>query len=160
MSVDVALDNIRIKELPTINLGGGVDLDLDNIRIKELPTIDIDLDADLGLDNIRLTELAPINVGITSLPLIRLDTIRLETDSKVDLGLDNVKVDLGLDNIRIRELPQLDFQFGLRPMRFHFPLSYKFCLTLFGCRIVQFETCGEGMIVAEDYVAHKTETCD
>ncbi|WP_020405576.1 hypothetical protein [Hahella ganghwensis] len=146
MSVDVALDNIRIKELPTINLGGGVDLDLDNIRIKELPSIDIDLDADLGLDNIRLTELAPINVGITSLPLVRLET--------------NSKVDLGLDNIRIRELPQLDFQFGLRPMRFHFPLSYRFCLTLFGCRIVQFETCGEGMIVAEDYHPHKTETCD
>ncbi len=153
MSVDVALDNIRIKELPTINLGGGVDLDLDNIRIKELPTIDIDVDADLdlGLDNIRLTELAPIKVGITDLPLIRLDTIRLETNSKVDLGL---------DNIRIRELPQLDFQFGLRPMRLHFPLSYKFCLTLFGCKVFHFETCGEGMFVSEDYVPHKTESCD
>lgn len=166
MSVDVALDNIRIKEFPTINLGGGVDFDLDEIRIKELAPI-----------NIGITELPAINIGVTELPDINLNahlavdklpTVKLDTDStlKTDSNLktdstvktDN-KVDLALD-VRIRELPQLDVQLGLRPMRFHFPLNYRFCLTLFGIKVFEFETCGEGMIVAEDYHTKQAERCE
>ena len=159
MSVDVALDNIRIKELPTINLGGGVDLDLDNIRIRELAPI-----------NFGITNLPPIRLGVTELPVInlsaglsveRLPTVKLETQNSLQtdnrLVTDN-KVDLALD-VRIRELPQIDFQIGVRPMRFHFPLSYRFCLTLFGFDVLKFETCGESMIVAEDYVANESEGC-
>ena len=150
MSVDVPLDNIRIKEFPTINLAGGVDFDLDEIRIKEL---------------------APINIGITQLPDINLnakiDPLKLDTNSKLQtdssvktdskLTTDN-KVDLDLD-VRITELPQIDLQIGLRPVRIHFPLSYQFCLTLFGIKVFEFKTCGEGMIIAEDYKAKSTEGC-
>lgn len=164
MSVDVPLNNIRIKEFPTINLSGGVDFDLDEIRIKEL---------------------APIKIGITELPIVnlnaKLDTNnKLVSDSKVNtdsklvsdsnvntnsklqtdstLKTDN-KVDLDLD-LAITELPQIDLQFGLRPMRFHFPINYQFCLKLFGCKVFEFKTCGEGMFIAEDYKAKSTEKCD
>ncbi len=165
MSVDVPLNNIRIKELPTINLGGGVDFDLDEIRIKELAPI-----------NIGITEFPQINIGVTELPILNLNanlavsqlpTIKVETDSTLTttstvttdstLKTDN-KVDLELD-VRIRELPQIDLQLGFRPMRFHFPLSYSFCFKLFGYKLFEFKTCGEAMIVAEDYQAKATEAC-
>lgn len=144
MSAEVDLTDIRILELPTIDLSGGVDLGLD-------------------LDNIRIRELAPISIGITSLPAIDITTTsNLTTDnnltSKSTLNTDN-KVDLALD-VRVRELPQLDFQLGLRPVRLHFPLNYRCCLTLFGIKIFEFQTCGEGMVIAEDYKARKSEGCE
>ncbi|MFT7373144.1 MAG: hypothetical protein ACI9T9_001838 [Oleiphilaceae bacterium] len=161
MSVDVPLNDIRIKEFPTINLAGGVDFDLDNIRIKELATI--------TLSPLTLT---PISVGITELPDIninaKLDPVKLETNSKLEtdstVKTDSVlntdsKVDLNLD-VRISELPQIDLQLGLRPMRFHLPLSYKFCLKVFGIKVFEFKTCGEGMLIAEEYKAKSTEKCE
>lgn len=163
MSAEVDLTDIRVVELPTIDLSGGVDLglDLDNIRIIELPTIDLSGGLDIGLDNIRIRELAPINIGITDLPPINLNA-NLTTDNNLTsnstVKTDN-KVDLALD-VRVRELPQLDVQLGLRPMRFHFPLNYRFCLTLFGIKIFEFQTCGESMVIAEDYKARKAESCE
>ncbi|BES70406.1 hypothetical protein RE428_14240 [Marinobacter nanhaiticus D15-8W] len=157
-----------------------VDVALDNIRIRQF-------DADFGLDDLRIRELAPINVGITSLPAIsvgltqlpdinlnagltvhELPTIRLDTES--DLRTDSTvktdsevrtesKIDLALD-LRVRELPRIDLQLGFRPMRFHFPMNYRFCLTLFGCKVFEFTSCGEAMVVAEDYVPRQTEGCD
>ncbi len=156
MSVDVPLDNIKIKEIDTIDFGTGVNLDLANIGITKLEPINIALTQlpEIILNAcVKVTELPTINVISDSKVDLGLDNI------KVDLGLDNVKVDLGLDNIRIRELPQLDFQFGLRPMRFHFPLNYKVCLSLFGCKVFQFESCGESMFIAEDYKPRKSEEC-
>lgn len=156
MSVDVDLTDIRIKELPTIDLSGGVDLDLDNIRIRELAPI-----------NIGITNLPPVNLNanlaVDSLPTIDVNTnSNLTTDNNLTsnstVKTDN-KVDLALD-VRIRELPQLDVQLGLRPMRFHFPLNYRFCLTLFGIKVFEFQTCGEAMAIAEDYKPHKTEDCE
>ncbi|GAA3957396.1 hypothetical protein [Allohahella marinimesophila] len=115
MSVDVPLDNIRIKEIDTITLGGGVNFGIPplSIAITNLPAI-----------SVGVTELPDLNfnLSVDELPLIRLETnsaissdSRLNTDSKVKT--DN-KVDLALD-VRIRELPQIDLQFGFRPMRFH-----------------------------------------
>lgn len=65
-------------------LGGSLDFDLDNIHIKELPTIKMestirgdaknpvvmnsDSTVDLGLDNIRITELPQINLQLSSKP--------------------------------------------------------------------------------------------
>lgn len=171
MSVDVALDNIRIKELPTLQFGGGVDLDLNDIRINALPPI-----------NVGITQIAPINFGVTNLPdfnlnanvaVDKLPPIHVITDSKLattstlksdstlqtdsTLKTDN-KVDLALE-VKIKELPRIDLQFGLRPMRFHFPLNYRFCLKLLGIKVFEFETCGEGMVIAEDYKARVAEEC-
>lgn len=144
MSAEVDLTDIRILELPTIELSGGVDLGLD-------------------LDDIRIRELAPINIGITNLPALDVTTTSsLTTDNNLTssstVNTDN-KVDLALD-VRVQELPQLDVQLGLRPVRLHFPLNYRFCLTLFGIKVFEFQTCGEGMVIAEDYKARKSEGCE
>lgn len=158
MSAEVDLTDIRVLELPTIDLSGGVDLglDLDNIRIRELAPI-----------SFGLTNLPPVNLNaslaIDSLPTLDITTSStLSTDNNLTsnstLNTDN-KVDLALD-VRVRELPQLDVQFGLRPMRFHFPVNYRCCLTLFGIRIFEFRTCGESMVIAEDYTATKSESCE
>lgn len=161
MSVDVPLDNIRIKEFPTINLAGGVDFDLDEIRIKELAPIKLEP------INIGITQIPDLNLNANIAPLTLNSDSKLETDSSVKtdskvqtdstLKTDN-KVDLDLD-VSIKELPQIDLQLGLRPVRFHFPLNYKCCLTLFGIKVFEFNTCGEGMIIAEDYKAKSTERC-
>lgn len=171
MSVDVALDNIRIKEFPTLQFGGGIDFDLDEIRIRELAPI-----------NLGINQIAPINVAVNNLPdfnlnahvaVDKLPPVHVLTDSKLTtsstlksdstlqtdstLKTDN-KVDLALD-VKIKELPRIDLQFGLRPMRFHFPLNYRFCLKLLGIKVFEFETCGEGMVIAEDYKARVAEEC-
>ncbi|WP_166263958.1 hypothetical protein [Marinobacter caseinilyticus] len=166
MSVDVPLDNIRIKQFPNTGAGqgiefaGGIDFDLDEIRIRELAPISIGV-TELPAINIGVTNLPDVNV-IVSLSVDNLPTIALDSDSRLNtdstVKTDN-KVDLDLD-VRIRELPQLDVQLGLRPMRFHFPLNYRFRLTLFGIKVFEFETCGEGMIVAEDYQAKSAEQCE
>lgn len=158
MSAEVDLTDIRVLELPTIDLSGGVDLglDLDNIRIRELAPI-----------SIGITDLPPFNVNanlaVDNLPTIDISTnSNLTTDNNLTsnstVKTDN-KVDLALD-VRVRELPQLDVQFGLRPMRFHFPVNYRFCLTLFGIKVFEFQTCGESMVIAEDYKPRKSESCE
>lgn len=87
-SVDVGLDNINLGGsvdvgLDNINLGGGVDLDLglDDIRLKELPTVKVeaaikelplvrsDSKVDLGLDNIRIREFPALKLELALKPL-------------------------------------------------------------------------------------------
>lgn len=152
MSVDVPLDNIKINNF---QLAGAAGVNL-TVALPDPIALDLGLDADLGLDEIRIRELPPISVGISELPQIRvgiteLPTIR--TDSTVStastLSSDS-QVDLGLDDIRITELPRIDVQLGLRPMRFHLPLHFRFCLKLFGHTVLEIDTCGEAMAVAED----------
>jgi len=152
-------------------------VDLDNIRIKQL---DI---TKLPQINLGVTELPKINIGLTELPDInfnaKIDPLEINTDSKLSsvsfvktdstlksesklstdskLLTDN-KIDLALD-VRVKELPQIDLQLGLRPMRFHFPLNYRLGFSLFGFKIFEFKTCGEGMVIAEDYHAKVSESC-
>ncbi len=103
-------------------VSGGLDLDLDNIHIKELPTI------------------------------------TLKTESTLN---SQSKVDMGLDNIRIRELPRIELhtQIAAKPTRVHLPLNYKVSIGTLGLELLTVNLCGEGMIVIEDYVKHKTEEC-
>ena len=46
----------------TMALSGSLDMDLDEIRIKELAKITTDSTVDMGLDNIRIKELPKINM--------------------------------------------------------------------------------------------------
>lgn len=81
MSADVDIpQNYSI----TSSIGGSLDLDLDEIRIKEIPTIRMestlkgdsknpvimhsDSKVDLGLDNIQITKLPQINLQLSAKP--------------------------------------------------------------------------------------------
>jgi hypothetical protein len=181
MAIDVPLDKIRIKEIAPINIAGGAKFDDDGKALEEpfpikagitagitaLPEIKLSAKLDpvmIGitkLPDIKLcAKLDPIKIGITELPKIdlnaKIEPLKLTTDSVLN---SDSQVDLNLD-VRISELPQIDLQLGLRPMRFHLPLSYEFCLKIFGIKVFEFKTCGEGMFIVEDYKAKSTEKCD
>jgi hypothetical protein len=100
----------------TSSVSGGLDLGLDDIRIKEIPTVE------------------------------------LKTFSRLRMGL---------DDIRIKELPKIDLgvTIAMKPTRIHLPLHLRFCLSSMGMELLAFSICGEGMVVIEDYVPHRTELC-
>ena len=152
MSVDV---DIPQPFNATLGLSGAVDLDLDDIHVSvdRLPTVNTD-------SQVNLTSSSSVNGDIDADVDLKSDSkVDLDTDSKVELESDS-KVDLGLDNIRIRELPEIKFEFGLRPVRIHFPLNFKWRLSILGCEVFNFETCGESMVVAENLKKHKSEHCE
>lgn len=149
------------------------DIRIKEFRVQDLPDIVLDLDLDLagevdvGLDSIQLgvTALPPVAIGVTELPDLNLSVavealpvLRVESDS--DLRTDSeVRTNNVLD-LRISELPQIDLQLSLRPIRIHFPLNFRFCLTILGCRVLDLHSCGEAMVVTEDYLPLRTEQCE
>lgn len=60
------LEEIRIKELPVINVNAG----LDNIRIKEVPKIEVDTNSTLNSDS-RVALSSDNNIRIKEIPEIR-----------------------------------------------------------------------------------------
>ena len=142
--VDVNIDELA----NALTTGIRVDAGLGNVGLRVTGDVDVGLDnvrVDAGLDNLRIKELAPIGatVSVKDLPVI-------QTDSRVDLGL---------DDIRLRELPPVKLELSVSPLRMHLPLSYSFCLEIFGIRLFRFSLCGEGMAIAEDYEARPAERC-
>lgn len=138
-ALDIGIDELAsaLKEGVTVKAGlDNIKLGLDDIHVKELKT---SLEA-------KITQLVPVDLraAVTQLPEIK-------TDSKVDLGL---------DNIRIAEFPPVQLELALRPVRVHLPLNYSFSLELFGIKLFRFSVCGEGMVVTEDYKPHATERCE
>lgn len=119
--------------------------------VTSIATVGGSLDA--GLDDIRIKEIAPVSLTSTS-TLNSTSTVnsvsKLTSDSKVDLGL---------DNIQIKELPRIDLQVAMKPTRVHFPVNLHFGLSSLGFPLLTFSVCGESMVVIEDYVPHKTEIC-
>ena len=93
-------------------------------------------------------------VGI-GLDILHIPKIQIGADLKSDS-----KVDLGLNDIRIKELPRIELEFGVRPTRVHFPTHYNLCLSLFGMEVVGLALCGESMVITEPYVSHQTERCE
>jgi len=178
--IDLDLDEIRIKELPSINFNGqfavtqlpGIALDIKSLPAITVNTdnkVDLNSDSKVTLDKVELE--TDSKVGLTSDSKVALDKIELETHSKVSLDssskvdLDSnsavnltsdSKVDIGLDNIQIKSLPKIDFQFGFKPMRWSFPLNYRFTLSILGFEIFNFKACGENMVVIEDLEPAKT----
>jgi hypothetical protein len=99
---------------------------------------------DLGLDDVAISSTVGggLNVGLDS---------TLHSESKVDLGL---------DDIRIKELPVINLLFQVKPVRLHFPFDLNLSLRLLGIEFLSVQLCGENMVVAEDYVPHATERCE
>jgi len=133
-SIELGIDEAATSIANALTTGVTVKAGLDNIAIKELKS---SLEA-------KITQLVPIDLKITDLP-------KIVTDSTLDLGL---------DNIRIAELPPVQLELAVRPVRVHLPLNYTFCLELFGVRLFKFSICGEGMVISEDYKPHATERCE
>ena len=133
--------NVNTSDLGLLNpftlngsIGASANVNAD-VGIKSpLPKITLGVDPiTLGLDPVHVVvDPLSVGIGITELPPIR---------------------------IAITELPLLDFRFGLRPMRFHFPVNLKLAICLLGKEVLSIGTCGESMVVVEDYVAHHTERC-
>jgi hypothetical protein len=119
----------------------GVDVGADDIHVKELPTIQFGTMA----VNTAITAIPKIDtsVAVTAMP-------KIVTESKLALGL---------ENIRIKELPKIELEVGVKPTRVHFPSHYKLCGSLFGAEVFSLSLCGESMVVTEPYIPHGAERC-
>ena len=104
---------------------------------------------DFDLDEIRIKEL----------PVIKMEST-LKGDSKNPVVMNsNSTVDLGLDNIQITKLPQINLQLSAKPTRVHFPVNYKLSFGSLGMELLSLNVCGESMVIIEDYIPHRNETC-
>jgi hypothetical protein len=59
----------------------------------------------------------------------------------------------------VSELPEIKLRFGMDPTRIHFPTNMKFSLCVLGTELLSLSTCGESMIIIEDYHPHERERC-
>jgi hypothetical protein len=159
---DVNLNNIHAG----VTLGGSLDLGLDDLRLKELPELRAALTA---LPEIRATLAASITslptivtssgLQVTALPEIRTDSALRVAISEIPTIRTESEVDLGLDDIRIRELPPIQLDLAFRPFRIHLPLNFHFCIEVLGVTLFKFALCGESMVIGEEYTPHETEKC-
>jgi hypothetical protein len=105
----------------------------------------------VGLDDIE--------VKVNALPLIQLDTIKLEA-AVTQLPPIVTHSDVALDlKVAVTQLPKIELEFGFKPMRIHFPTHYKFCFSILGKEVFKFALCGESMVACEPYLPHQTEKC-
>ena len=122
--------SVNIPDHYTFDLGGTVD-----VGVTELPQI-----------NIGITQLPQIDIGITELPTINTSSSLAITQ------LPEIK-------FAVTELPPIHLIVGIRPTRIHLPTTMKFAVCAFGIEVLSFSTCGESMIVIEDYHPHAREQC-
>ncbi len=96
------------------------------------------------------------SIAVTELPVIVSNsTFRgdLKSESAIAITqLPEIKID-------IVHIPQIDIQMGIRPTRVHLPTSMKFSVCILGWEILSFSTCGESMVIIEDYHPHARERC-
>lgn len=103
---------VKIPSAYTITLAGsaGLDLDLDNVRIKEIPTIRLEaavkelpkIEMDLGLDNVRIRELPRIDADIG----IKPTRVHMPMHTQVCLaflGINLLKLSVCGENMMITE---------------------------------------------------------
>jgi len=98
------------------------------------------------------------DIAITQLPQIDLNATMTSTstlNSDSTLGISQIpEIKLG-----ITELPVMRIELGMKPTRIHFPVNMKFSICAMGKELISFSTCGESMVVIEDYHAHELEEC-
>ena len=102
--------DIKIPNAYTITLAGSADFDLDNVHIKELPTIRLEasvkelpkIEMDLGLHNIRIRELPKIDADIG----IKPTRVHMPVHTQVCVavfGINLLKLSLCGENMLITE---------------------------------------------------------
>jgi hypothetical protein len=82
----------HIPDKYTITLAGGADMDLDNIHIKEIPTVTLTLQ---GLDNIHIKELPKLDASLAITQLPKIDASLAITQ------LPKIEADIGLKPMRV-----------------------------------------------------------
>ena len=102
-------------------MGGSVDA-----NVNGSITTNLSGDVDFGLDNIK----------VTGFP-------KLQTDSSMAVS------GMGMDDIHIKELPRLDMDLGIKPMKVHLPSHYEMCFSFLGNEIFKVALCGETMAITE-----------
>ena len=97
-----------------------------------------------------------LSLAVTQLPTIQTQsTFKGDVNSDLALSIKQIpEIKLG-----VTQLPQIDIQFGIRPMRVHFPTTMKFTICAFGMEVLSLSTCGESMVVIENYHPHARELC-
>jgi hypothetical protein len=90
---------------------------------------------------------------------VGMDDIRFETAPGSGKITTDSKIDAGLDNIRIRELPKIELELGMKPTRVHSPSHYNVCFSILGMEMFKLGLCGESMVITEPYVPRATERC-
>jgi hypothetical protein len=133
-SLDVGLDEIRLKELAPIN----VNANIGKLSLEGNGTLGLNVTA-------SVKDIPPLRVeaSVLELPVIR-------TDSRLDAGL---------NDIRIRELPKLQLELGVKPMCVSFPFNYHFGISIFGCQLFKFSFCGESRLVVQDECTEPMPEC-
>jgi hypothetical protein len=99
-------------------------------------------------------------MAITQLPTIdttmtikQIPTINMTSDSGLSIkALPEIK-------FGITELPVIRMELGMKPTRVHFPIHMKYAICVMGMEVLSLSTCGESMIVVEDYVPTARERC-
>jgi len=113
-------------------------------------TIHTDLSGDV---NSTLT-LEPITATTTStLDGTMTTTIDATTTSSMAI------TQLPTIQIGITHIPRIDIRMGMAPTRIHMPVTMKFAICALGTELLSFVTCGESMVIIEDYVPHCMEKC-
>jgi hypothetical protein len=82
----------HIPDKYTVTLAGGADVDLDNIHIKEIPTVTLAMQ---GFDNIRIKELPKIESSLAVTQLPKIDASLAITQ------LPKIDADIGLKPMRV-----------------------------------------------------------
>ncbi len=107
----------------------------------------------------------------TSIAITELPTITTSSDFKGSVTSDSsfngsLTSDSGISikqipeiKLGITQLPQIDMQIGIRPTRIHFPMTMKFTVCVLSLEVPSFSTCGESMVIIEDYHPNARERC-
>lgn len=100
-----------------------------------------------------------VDSHMTLAPITTTSTMNATTDSKMAATTASTMAitQLPVIQLGITELPVI--RFGMAPTRIHFPMNMKFAICALGMELLSFETCGESMVVIEDYVPHRLEQC-
>lgn len=132
VDVDVGLDNIRVKELPTITLSK-ITAGLDALEIKKLTA---------AVDPLTIN---PLSIGITKIPHVQIGLDPIEVKPlTVNLG----PIEL---NLAIKEIPSV---------RVHLPAHFGLGLSILGHEVLSARVAGEAQVITEPYEPNACEHCE
>lgn len=129
VDVDVGLKDIRVTQLPTINLGK-ITAGLDALTVNKITA---------ALDPITLNKITagidPVSILIKEIP-------------KLFVALDPIELKPITLNLAIKEIPSV---------RVHLPLHFGLGLSVFGHNVIRAKIAGEAQVITEPYEPNPCE---